>query len=442
MSEDKLHQRRSIKKILGRILIVITVLLVLYFAIAGWDANGKWHWATAAYRLADPLRAVIGNEGVAKLEAMLFRVRDAVRQVEYSTGGGEPVSPWEVGEAPQVPASLTPVWTATPPTQTPTPAPTVGAQDGAAQVSVPSSPVPTPEPLATATPSPTPLPTWMPPPADSLSGAEGEGVWQPYLYTSSGRMVAARTFVRPDPERPYAYVAIVAFDLRYVHLNYVLGLAEPAEPGGLHGDGTIPEEDLNSGTILAAFNGGFKATHGHYGAMLDGLVPIRARWDYATLAIYDDGRLHIGEWGPDFNLTSDMLAYRQNCRMVIHEGQIGEYVFINSAYYWGGTVDWDVVVIRSGIGMNQDENILYYFAGPSISMPTLADAMLAVDVWEGMLLDINDTSVHFTAFDYTDTGIQVLPLLPDEMETDINRYIAGEHEKDFFYITAADEPAP
>lgn len=453
-------------------------------------------WSMVAANLADPLRALIGNRGVAQLESFLFRVRDTVRQWQYRSGVKEAAAPWQVDASPVAPVAVAlkqtgvsegasnpegpdaeapsaagapcgdgtaggppgvgPAGTegpavcnpsvpvqvdrATPPVVIATlvlasgkePAPSQGPAEG----ELPSE---SQNPAATATaessPTPTSPPAWLPAPAKPFGNVAGEGVWAPYIQDAAGAALAARTFLMPDPERPYSFVAVIAFDLTRTRLNFVLGYEEPALPGGPVGLGVIPRRDLKPGVLLAAFNGAFKATHGGYGAMANDVVPIPARAGIATLVLYDDGRVQIGEWGTDFQLTSDMLAYRQNCLMIVQNGEINPKVFNDSVGDWGGSINYDIVTWRSGLGLSADGATLYYFAGPSLSMPALAAAMQAAGAYQSMLLDINDYWVHFTAIHAKDGKLVAEPLLPEDMKIHIDRYLRP-FGKDFFYITA------
>ena len=42
----------------------------------------------------------------------------------------------------------------------------------------------------------------------------------------------------------------------------------------------------------------------------------------ATLAIYRDGHARIGVWGGDMAATPDIIAYRQNCPLLLDGGQL------------------------------------------------------------------------------------------------------------------------
>ncbi len=262
---------------------------------------------------------------------------------------------------------------------------------------------------------------------------QGEGVWQPYIYNPAGEVVSYRTFLQPDPERPYTLVAVAAFDLSKTNLRFVLGLEEPSKPGGPHGWGNIPAEDRQPGKLLAAFNGGFIAEHGGYGAMADGITALAGRAGLATLAIYNDESVRIGEWGNDFYTDGDYRAWRQNALMIVHNGEINEKVYTGTEAEWGANLDGATVTVRSAVGISEDNNVLYYFAGPSLSMPVLADAMVAAGVSNGLLLDINPTHAHFTAMRELDGELVAEALFPDEMDLWVDRYLR-QWDQDFFYI--------
>jgi hypothetical protein len=270
---------------------------------------------------------------------------------------------------------------------------------------------------------------------------EGEGVWLPYLHDSEGHVVAARTFLQPDPERPYAIVAVVAFDLARTRLHFVLGFNEPSLPDGPKGNGLIPEQDREAGVLLAAFNGGFRAANGQFGAMADGIVALPPKSEMATVGIYRSGEVWIGSWGVDIDDTPDLQAWRQNCRLIIQDGMISPKVYNNSITDWGASISNQIVTRRSGLGLDREAKTLYYFAGPSLSMPVLADAMLVAGVQQGMLLDINHFRVHFTAIHSEEGKLVADPLLPNDMKDHLDRYL-GPSPADFFYITAQESPQP
>ncbi len=236
-------------------------------------------------------------------------------------------------------------------------------------------------------------------------------------------------------------MAVVAFDLTRTWLHFVLGFNEPALPDGPRGDGLIPEKDREAGVLLAAFNGGFRAANGQYGAMANGIEALPPKSEFATVGIYRSGEVRIGNWGEEINDTPELEAWRQNCRLIIQDGEISPRVYNNSITDWGASISNQIVTRRSSLGLDREAKTLYYFAGPSLSMPVLADAMLTAGVHQGMLLDINHFWVHFTAIRSEEGKLVAEPLLPDDMKDHVDRYL-GPSPADFFYITARESQQP
>jgi hypothetical protein len=67
-------------------------------------------------------------------------------------------------------------------------------------------------------------------------------------------------------------------------------------------------------------------------------------------------------------------------------------------------------------------------------MPSLADTMTAVKAHDSMLLDINETWVHFAAIRPDDDTLLAEPLLPEGMDSNPDRYLK-QSQRDFFYVT-------
>jgi len=414
-----------------RIIIPVAILVLIIVVIVGAS-----NWSAIGTKLATPLRSVLGVRAVAQLETVLFNFQDSVDQIKYRAGLAEPEIPWDIALSSENsdPSQDSSSQATQPvvPTQTPTEDsnPTATSDpltiDGDEQDIGPQS---TPSPIVTPTPQ-----YWTLPNIEPFGDLAGEGIWQAYISTPDGEIVALRTFLQPDPERPYTIVAITAFDLSKTNLHFVLGLKEPSKPGGPHGYGLIPADDKAPGKLLAAFNGGFIAEHGHYGAMADGVVALAASSGLATLAINPGGEVRIGEWGDDFYVDSDYRSWRQNALMIIHNGERNPKVDTGTWIEWGANLDGATVTLRSSVGLSEDNSVLYYFAGPNLSMPVLADAMLVTGVHNGMLLDINPSHAHFTAMRVVDGEMVAEPLYPEVMDLWVDRYLR-QWDQDFFYIT-------
>lgn len=434
LPENGVRRRRLIIRILGLILLVALLSCVGAMAVVE-------VWPSFGAQVADLLRENFGPQVVAQIETIVFQMQDTVNQWQYQIGVKQAEAPWSSGVEP---SELTPFAlvsngeaSRTPEPANFTPSPTVVGT----LVSMERSQE-TQDQFPTFTASPTPTPyVWHPSPLVPFGSIEGEGSWLPYLHDREGHVVAVRTFLQPDPERPYAIVAVVAFDLTRTRLHFVLGFNEPSLPGGPKGNGLIPEEDRKAGVLLAAFNGGFRAANGGFGAMGDGIVALPPIDEIATVAIYSSGEVRIGSWGEDINDSQDLQAWRQNCPLIIQNGEISPRVYNNSITDWGASISNDIVTRRSSLGLDREAKTLYYFAGPSLSMPVLAEAMLAAGVHSGMLLDINNFWVHFTAIHSEDGNLVAEPLLPDHMIDHVDRFLSP-FAADFFYVVTVDGQQP
>lgn len=367
---------------------------------------------------SDMLRAVFGDEAVAQLESSTFQIQDMLQQWRYGVGLATSCAPWPTVNPDTVQASK--VSTPVLPTATPVPASTEIA------------PVPGPP----AIPDLLPTLAWMPPQAIPLGSLSGEGVWSAYIQDPYGQTIVYRTYLQPDPSRSYAVVGVVAFDTSRTRLHYMLGSVEPYVPNRPPRSGQMPAEDKVPGVMIAMFNGGFKARHGHFGAMANGNVALPPREDLGTIGIYSNGSLQVGKWGGDLNTSPDLFAWRQNGPLVVHDGQINPRIYNNSPADWGYTVDDVSPTWRSGIGLTADGKALYYLCGPSLSMEMLAKSMLAVGISNGMQLDINNYWVHFVAVRDQNNSLRLEPLFPNMMFEQIDRYLDAS-SRDYFYVTLA-----
>jgi hypothetical protein len=378
----------------------------------------------AAAQGADVLRGIFGDEAVGKLEGIVYGAQDAALRLRYQVSGSQPNAPWQAGGGQ--------------PATNPTNAPSSGSS---------STPVPSPthaqaisaaagQPAAAVTPTITPTPQWGLPQLAKTGKLQGEGEWTPYITTADGQVAAMRTFLQPDPDRPFAIVAVVAFNLDATRLHYVLGSEEPLSDVKIQRPGTISPADIQPGLLLAVFNGGFKTRHGHFGVMDAGTVLIPPKPEMGTLVLYPDGKAAIGQWGEEIDPQASMSVWRQNGPLVVHHGQINPHVSDSQPAVWGYTVAETVPIWRSGIGISADGRTLYYFAGPGLNLPSLAQAMQTAGADNAIQLDINNYWVHFDAISFK--GAKPIPqALFDEMAKDNpNRYLQP-YTRDYFYITSA-----
>ena len=413
--KNNLRRLRRLHWLSGLGIMAGTVILVLLMGVAAYAATNIWPNLGAG--AVDLARGLLGDKAVSEIEDFVLSTEDKLKQMQFSLMETTPMAPWLVTPLPLSNVPNTPVPDTPFPNRTPSPA----------------QPIPT---IATNTPTPAPTPAgWRPANVPALGDLPGEGQWTAYLRDADGNVVAYRTFLQPDPQRPYVSVAVVAFDLKATRLHFMLGYEEPQSSVYISRPARIPAGDMQPGKILAAFNGGFKAQHGHFGVMLNGVTLIPPRDGFGTVAIYGNGKVSLGAWGKDITSTPDLTAWRQNGPLIIQYGQINPLTSVADSKVWGYTTNGGVATGRSALGISADGFTLYYAVGFDLIMPALARAVQDVGAYQAIQLDINNFYTHFEAFSPGDNNqLTVTPLL-DQMKGPGDRRYLTINKRDFFYVT-------
>lgn len=279
---------------------------------------------------------------------------------------------------------------------------------------------------------------------------EGEWVapkidWIKRLDVAKAPSAFVRTFVRPDEQRPYARVLLVAMDTRRLDLAMEAGSEDPKPLVGPAGPGRLPRDPAISSRVVAAFNGAFKTEHGFHGMMVDKRVLLPPVPGAATVIVLKDGRTGLGSWGPSKEVTgvlgvpdADIVSLRQNLDPLVSDGVVNP----SKRSMWGFTLPGtSMQTERSGLCVTASGHLLYAW-GDDVSGLTLAKAMKLAGCIYGMHLDMNPhhTGFLFANIDDLKARKYRTELLTTDMEIPNDRYL--EHSaKDFFYLMAR-EPAP
>ena len=298
---------------------------------------------------------------------------------------------------------------------------------------------------------------WPPPRIQTIwkEAEEGEGAWTeadvPFMrkvpgVTSDAPSAFYRTFVRPDEERPYAKVLLVAMDLRQLDLDMEAGVEDPEPLTGPHGTGRIPRDPAIYKRVAAAFNGAFKTEHGHYGMMVHKRVLLPPVPGSATVMVLDDGRVGFGTWGADRKVggivgvpDASIVSFRQNLDPLLDRGQVNP----TGRNLWGFTLPGKgVQTERSGLCVTTSGHLLYAW-GDDVSATSLAKAMKMAGCDYAMHLDMNPyhTGFLFTAIDDLPAKKYKSQLLTSGMSIPLERYIQYA-PKDFFYVMVHDPTPP
>jgi hypothetical protein len=366
----------------------------------------------------DTVRAVpwIGPAPIAWMEDRVFAARDAMRQLAFRVHGADDAA--TLARADELPK----------------PAPPRVLESTGAVAAV----------------------VWPPPTIPSIwkTSEAGEGEWVAPKLSWMRRLPPAdppappafvRTFVRPDPERPYSTVLLVAMDTRQLDLDMEAGVEDPKPLTGSHGAGRLPRDPHVFQRVAAAFNGAFKTEHGNYGMMVKKRVLLPPQPSAATVVVLDDGRAALGTWPGSTNVgglvgipDEAILSFRQNLDPLVDHGEVNP----TRRSLWGFTLPGSgAQTERSGICVTEAGHLVYAW-GDDLNATALGKAMLMAGCSYGIHLDMNPhhTGFTFTSIDDIKTRKYKSELLTSLMEISPDRYIEYA-PKDFFYVTLRD-PTP
>lgn len=295
--------------------------------------------------------------------------------------------------------------------------PTVFAEDAAKEVA---------QDLGSAKIKPTftdPEIGWPPAPLTPLMSPAlpNEGVWlgtddDPFVGKNVGAPSAfVQSFVRTDPQRPYARVYVTLWDPRQVSLHMVAGTVEPVSATGEVGTGQIPRTPEVLKSVVAGFNGGFQAIHFEGGMQVNGTMYLPPKPYAATVAELRDGTTAIGTW-PDgqAEVPDDILSFRQNLVPIVKDGEINPYRQLK----WGGVPPGSTDSIhttRSGVCITKDGFVGYFF-GNDMTPELLGKGMIAAGCRQAVHLDMNSGHTGFEFYRVAPNG--ELPDLMRAMQTD------------------------
>ncbi len=350
---------------------------------------GVHHFPWLGPALADGLRAVIGPRAVAKLEDWAYDLDD--RWQRFRRRGEAPQTYW------QVPSD---------------------------------DPAPVSPPIADAGAT---TPPFRPNDVGPMAlRATGDGKWIAVPTDGDeGRPLLYKTLLHPDASRAWAELFVVAVDLRRVKLRAIAGSVDPeastAEGRKYARPAVVPEKDR--ATLVAAFNGGWKADHGHLGMKVDGVTLLPPRDTSCTVTVLDDDSVHVAPWTDLRSLEPSMRFYRQTPPCLYRGGKRHPGLAIEDTKNWGAAVGGEAVIRRSAIGLDERGETLFVGITNHTTAPALADGMHHAGAFDVAELDVNWSFPKFLVFHQ----LEASTLFPGFV-FDKDEYVRKRSPKDFFYL--------
>lgn len=356
--------------------------------------------------LVDSVRAEVGPAPIAWLERVAFGARDSFRRTTYSIlSAGAPERLRQ--DARKATARVLDASSLT------------GESDGWPPAKIPS--------------------LWQDP-------KPGEGEWEPvndgFLKPMRGVPQGAspppyfyRTVIRPDPNRPYSEVLLVAMDTRQLELGMQAGYEDPKPSTGPPGEGHLPKEKAIYERVVATFNGAFKATHGEYGMMVHGRVLLPPVPGGASVIVNQAREIGLGSWPQTEAIPADVISFRQNLDPLVEDGVPNP----TGRNIWGWQLEGtSVMTQRTALCVTRAGHLYYAFAEETDGR-TLGNALRQAGCSYGIHLDMNPGHCGFILADIRDlrSGDMTVKLLDDRMKVPPDRF-ARWSAKDFFYVMVRD----
>ena len=220
----------------------------------------------------------------------------------------------------------------------------------------------------------------------------GEGVWRPAGRLAAGRAAVYTTSIRL-PGTSGVAAGIAWMDTKLLRARLYSG---SLSPGGLFWKYTAPISPSASGTLVAAFNGGFlmKDTKGGYFSEGHLVAPLRRGG--ASLVIYRNGYATVGQWGRDVGMTSNVVAVRQNLTLLVEKGRPVRGLNPADTATWGSALGEVVNTWRSGLGVTKNGALIYVVG--QMNIVDLAEILVRAGAVRAMTLDMNPFWTVFATF--------------------------------------------
>jgi hypothetical protein len=249
--------------------------------------------------------------------------------------------------------------------------------------------------------------------------------WHAVVRVPGGPPVVYTAVTQPDPPHRSIVVGVGLVRSAAVQAHLEPGTVQPVRS---RSPGQIPSGQLSD--VAAAFNSGCKMSAYSGGFFLDGAT-VRTLVDGKASAVIDDrGRLSIGQWGRDIQMSSRVRAVRQNLALIVEDGRPVPGLDRNTNLRWGIPHNQLQYTWRSAMGVTRSGDIVYV-AGDKLNLATLGVALAQAGALTGMELDIHSGMEFFSS--WRSGGATPQRLLP-AMVGPADRYVRPD-QRDFFYFT-------
>jgi hypothetical protein len=262
----------------------------------------------------------------------------------------------------------------------------------------------------------------------------GEGVYHPAGRTVQGHSALFTTTIRP-PDNPTTVAGVAWIDTNLLSARLYSG---SLSPGGFFWKYTAPVSRTASQTLVAAFNGGFLMKDSHGGYLSEGHLVAPLVNGAASLVIYKNGSMTVGQWGRDVSMNSSVVAVRQNLTLLVDHGAPVAGLQTYDTSQWGIALNRVVDTPRSALGITASGALVY--AEGEMNIVDLARIMVRAGAVRAMVLDMNPLWPVFATYQpSTPTGYATpgngKDLTPTMVQTP-DRFFQPRYSRDFVTLSA------
>ncbi len=262
----------------------------------------------------------------------------------------------------------------------------------------------------------------------------GEGVYHPAGRTVQGHSAIFTTTIRPlDNASTVAGVAWIDPNLLSARLY-----SGSLSPGGFFWKYTAPISHSAARTLVAAFSGGFLIKDSHGGYLSEGHLVAPLTNGAASLVIYRNGSITVGQWGRDVAMNANVVAVRQNLTLLVDHGAPVAGLQATDVARWGFSLNNKIDTPRSGLGVTAT-GALVYVEG-QMNIVDLARILVRAGAVRAMVLDMNPLWPIFATYQpATPTGYATpgngRDLTPTMLQTPA-RFFDVRYSRDFITLSA------
>jgi hypothetical protein len=226
-------------------------------------------------------------------------------------------------------------------------------------------------------------------------------------------------------------VTLLYFDQHLLTLALHSGTIDAGASGWRYGPAVVDGERAR---LVAAFNGGFKLETESGGFQSYGRTAVPLRSGLGSIVTYADGTTNIGAWHEGVpTQRSPVVSVRQNLSLLIDHGHAAGNLECVSC--WGATLGGGAEVARSALGVTPSGELVWA-GGESLSVSTLADALLKATAVRAVELDINPQWVAGYLYRHRGTGRPLEPIPVVAAQHGVAGEFLEPYGRDFFTVLA------